>query len=363
MPFAAFNRAGDHRGFNGAGQLRVARDVSALRQKLKIAAHPFGQAPPRLGRTSRQIATARTQLVRQKRFKPFDIGGQCGRIDHVIPLTDFRSAEKALVTGKVPRYPFFMLNTVVHGTPTDKPPLLIVHGLYGSARNWGVIAKRLSDERQVVAVDQRNHGNSFRADQHGYHDMAGDLAEVIDAHGGQMDVMGHSMGGKAAMVLALTHPEKVGRLVVADIAPVAYSHDQTRYINAMKSIDLDKVARRSDAVEQLAKLVPEKTLQSFFTQSLDVANKRWLLNLDVLGAEMPNIIGWPGTTGEFPRPTLFLTGSESDYVLPEHRAHIRELFPRARFAKIPGTGHWLHAEKPREFEASVRTFLNYDFGD
>ena len=256
-----------------------------------------------------------------------------------------------------------MLTTVVHGTPTDKPPLLIVHGLYGSARNWGVIAKRLSDERQVIAVDQRNHGNSFRDDLHGYPEMADDLAQVIDAHGGQMDVLGHSMGGKAAMVLALTHPEKVGRLVVADIAPVAYSHDQSQYIKAMKSVDLDKVTRRSDAVDQLAELVPEKTLQSFFTQSLDVANKRWLLNLDVLEREMPKVIGWPDTTGEFPNPTLFLSGAKSDYVQTAHRDQIRALFPHARFAKIPDTGHWLHAEKPREFEASVRTFLNYKFDD
>ena len=117
-----------------------------------------------------------------------------------------------------------MLNQITHGTPTAARPLLIVHGLYGSARNWGVIAKRLSDARQVVAVDQRNHGASPRTESHSYPDMAADLAEVIEAHGAPMHVMGHSMGGKAAMVLALTRPELIASLTVADIAPVAYGH-------------------------------------------------------------------------------------------------------------------------------------------
>lgn len=112
-----------------------------------------------------------------------------------------------------------MLNTLTHGTPTDLPPLLIVHGLYGSARNWGVIAKRLSDDRHVIAVDMRNHGQSDWQDSHSYPDMASDLAEVIRAHGGTADVVGHSMGGKASMVLALQNPDLVHSLLVARYCP------------------------------------------------------------------------------------------------------------------------------------------------
>ena len=250
-----------------------------------------------------------------------------------------------------------MLNTILHGTPGAEPPLLIVHGLYGSARNWGVIAKRLSDERQVIAVDQRNHGDSAWSDSHSYPDMAGDLAEVIEAHGGRADVLGHSMGGKAAMVLALTRPELVNRLIVADIAPVAYSHSQIQYIEAMRAVDLDRVEKRSDASDQLARSVSDPALRAFFTQSLDLREKRWKLNLDVLAAEMPKILSFPEIEGVFEGPTLFLSGAESDYVLPEYRERIRTLFPAARFAKIPGAGHWLHAEKPREFEAAVRACL------
>jgi pimeloyl-ACP methyl ester carboxylesterase len=251
-----------------------------------------------------------------------------------------------------------MLNTIIHGDPTDTPPLLIAHGLYGSARNWGVIARRLSDERQVIAVDMRNHLQSLWSDQHDYPDLASDLAEVIESLGGSADVVGHSMGGKAAMMLALQHGDMVRKLVVADIAPVTYSHSQIQFIEAMRAVDFSRVTRRSDAAEQLAEQGVDPALLSFFTQSLDVEGKRWLLNLDALASEMPKIMGFPEIDGHWDGPALFLAGANSDYVLPEHRDKIKTLFPAARFAKIPGAGHWLHAEKPREFEAAVRAFLN-----
>ncbi|MDD9729802.1 alpha/beta fold hydrolase [Mameliella sp. AT18] len=251
-----------------------------------------------------------------------------------------------------------MLNTLSHGTPGGTP-LVIVHGLYGSGRNWGVIAKRLSDRWHVLTPDMRNHGDSPRTETHSYPDLAGDLAELIDAHGGRAHVVGHSMGGKAAMVLALQHPEKLASLLVADIAPVAYTHSQIQFIEAMRAVDLSRVEKRSDAVEQLAQHVEDKTLQSFFTQSLDVQNKRWKLNLDTLAREMPKILGFPEIQGRYDGPTLFLSGGQSDYVQAEHRPRIRELFPKARFAKIPKAGHWLHAEDPRGFEASVRAFVDH----
>ncbi|MBN2907081.1 MAG: alpha/beta fold hydrolase [Rhodobacteraceae bacterium] len=253
-----------------------------------------------------------------------------------------------------------MLATQIHGTPTDAPPLLIAHGLFGSARNWGVIAKRLSDARQVIAVDMRNHGASPQLPHHRYPDLAQDLAQVIDAHGGQADVLGHSMGGKAAMVLALTHPAKVNRLIVADIAPVAYTHTQAHLIAAMRALDLATITRRGEADQALARTVPDASVRAFLLQSLDLkaVPPEWRLNLDVLDAEMPHIIGWPEeVAGPFDGPTLFLSGALSDYVRPEHRPRIKALFPAARFAKIPGVGHWLHAEKPRDFEAAVRAFL------
>ncbi|WP_377511958.1 alpha/beta fold hydrolase [Octadecabacter sp. R77987] len=243
-----------------------------------------------------------------------------------------------------------MLNTLEYGDAA-LPKLLIAHGLFGSARNWGVISKRLSDVRHVVAADMRNHGESPRYPSQSYADMAGDLDALLD---GPADVLGHSMGGKAAMVMALAHPEKVRRLVVADIAPVAYEHSQSHHIAAMKALDLDRIETRSQAGEMLD---ADDEVRDFFLQSLDVQGKRWRLNLDVLEQEMPKILGFPDVSGQFAGPALFLTGAASDYVQPEHRDRIKALFPKARFAKISGAGHWLHAQQPRAFEQTVRAFL------
>ncbi len=247
-----------------------------------------------------------------------------------------------------------MLNKNLQGSPTTHPPLLIAHGLFGSARNWGVISKRLSETRQVTTVDMRNHGESPRHTTNSYLDMAHDLAEVVSDGS---DVLGHSMGGKAVMTLALTHPDRLRRIVIADIAPVAYGHTQQHLIEAMRRIDLTKVETRRDADTQLARHEDAPGVRAFLLQSLDVKAREWRLNLDVLEAEMDKIIGFPDLEGEFNGPALFLSGAESDYVLPEHRARIKSLFPKARFAKIPGAGHWLHADKPREFEAAVQIFL------
>lgn len=254
-----------------------------------------------------------------------------------------------------------MIATTRHpasATP-DAPALVIAHGLYGSGRNWGVIARRLADRRDVVAVDMRNHGDSPRFPTQSYPEMADDLAEVIETLGAPVDLLGHSMGGKAAMQLALTRPDLIRRLIVADIAPVAYSHDQTRNARAMAELDLSQITTRAEADTALARAIDDPSLRAFFLQSLDLRQRppRWKLNLSVLEAEMPKIVGWPGTAGQFPNPALFLTGSLSHYVRPEHREQIRALFPKARFAKLPEAGHWLHAEKPREFEETVRVFL------
>lgn len=250
-----------------------------------------------------------------------------------------------------------MLNLYEFGDPSA-PSVLIVHGLYGSGRNWGVIAKRLSSSAHVITVDMRNHGESLHSESHTYADLASDLAQVISHLGAPCHVVGHSMGGKAAMMLALSHPDLVDRLVIGDIAPVNYGHSQLDFIHAMRGVDLTRVARRSDAEHQLADLGVEPALRSFFTQSLDVAGQRWKLNLDALETNMPHIMGFPPVQAQFNGPTLFLSGAESDYVLPEHRATIKTMFPKARFAKLPGAGHWLHADKPREFEASLRAFLD-----
>jgi len=258
-----------------------------------------------------------------------------------------------------------MLTITHHGTPTELPPLLIAHGLFGSGRNWGAIAKRLSDSRAVLAVDMRNHAGSFWDARHDYPAMADDLARVIEDAGHKMDVLGHSMGGKAAMLLALTRPDLVNRAVIADIAPVAYPHSQNALIHAMRDLDMQGLTSRSEADRRLASGVPEPQVRAFLLQSLDLKAQppRWRLNLDALEQQMEVITGWPEEAeaapgaAPFQGATLFLSGASSDYVKSSDRGKIRALFPNAHMAKIPNAGHWLHAEQPRAFEATLRAFL------
>lgn len=252
-----------------------------------------------------------------------------------------------------------MLHYVDYAGP-GTVPVVISHGLFGSARNWNVIAKRLSAGRRVVAVDMRNHGGSFWDDDHSYAALAADLAEVILALGGRAVVLGHSMGGKAAMVLAVRRPELVAGLVVADIAPVAYEHTQLPMIDAMHAVDLSRVGRRAEADAQLAAHIPEAPLRAFLLQSLDLSDGavRWRLNLDALASGMEAIIGFPALTGRYAGPTLFVTGGASDYVRPQHRTLISALFPATAFQVIPDMGHWLHAEAPAAFLTAVEDWLD-----
>lgn len=246
-----------------------------------------------------------------------------------------------------------MLNRITEGDPA-LPPLLIAHGLYGQARNWGTIARALGDARHVTSVDMRNHGDSPWYDSHSYTDMADDLAQVLDQ---PTDVLGHSMGGKAAMAMALRHPDRVNRLIVADIAPVPYDHAQLDILRAMQGLDLTQITRRAEAAQALVAAGVDKGVAGFLTQNLDIGGKRWAINLDVLAREMPTILGFPDFDAPFAGPALFLAGANSPYVQPDHRDAIKALFPRAHIARIPGAGHWLHADRPNMVEAAIRTFL------
>ncbi|MDA7475742.1 alpha/beta fold hydrolase [Planktomarina temperata] len=253
-----------------------------------------------------------------------------------------------------------MLHMISHGPENGTEagtPLIIAHGLFGSGRNWGVIAKRLANHRRVIALDMRNHGASPWSEDHSYHALAADIEEVATTLGQPVDLLGHSMGGKAAMVAALSGAP-IRRLIVADIAPVGYSHSQQPVIDAMQSVPLDHITSRAEADQALSAHIEDPALRSFLLQSLNVSAQRWRLNLPALSASMDQIIGFPDISGHFNAPALFLTGALSDYLRPEHRPRIKALFPKARFAKIPQAGHWLHAEKPREFEAAVRVFLD-----
>jgi pimeloyl-ACP methyl ester carboxylesterase len=252
-----------------------------------------------------------------------------------------------------------MLNYTSFGEISDKPSILLVHGLFGSARNWRAIARNLATERRVHVVDMRNHGDSFWDDSQSYHDMANDLAVVIEHIGEHIDVLGHSMGGKAGMILALTRPELLNRLLVIDIAPKTYEHDQVSNIEIMKSLDLDAFTRRSEADVLLAHSVSDPMLRAFFLQSVIIAQEgnRWQLNLNALSENMDHIIGFPQCSGSFPRPCLFLRGGQSEYVNDTDMDEIYDLFPLATLRTIEGAGHWVQAEATRAFLSEIKDFL------
>ena len=256
------------------------------------------------------------------------------------------------------------LNHIAHEAAEGErePPLLIAHGLFGSARNFNTLGRRLATDRRVVMVDMRNHGASPWHDDNSYPAMAADLAEAVERLcDGNAVVLGHSMGGKAAMTLALSRPEVLAGLIVADIAPIPHKHSHLDYIRAMQAVDLDAVTRRSDADPMLADAVPDRMLRSFLLQNLVVEDGRaqWRINLDALEANMLELLDFPTDLPEaaFEGPAYFLHGGASPYVPPETHPRIRALFPAAEIEALEGAGHWLHAEQPEAFLAKVEGWL------
>ena len=239
--------------------------------------------------------------------------------------------------------------------------LVLLHGLFGAAQNWGAIQKHLAVTHRVIALDLRNHGASPHAATMDYAAMADDVAETLDALGVPVaTVLGHSMGGKVAMWLALTQPARVARLIVADIAPVPRPPELRDKIAAMRAIPLRSDLSRREADALLAPAVPDARERGFLLQSLRFEHDppRWRLNLAAIADSMPAIEGYaPPPGARYDGPTLFLLGETSRYVLPAHHAVIQALFPAARIETIARAGHWLHAENPRDFTAAVVAFL------
>jgi pimeloyl-ACP methyl ester carboxylesterase len=253
---------------------------------------------------------------------------------------------------------------LAHDTFGDAgPPVLILHGLLGSARNWTGIAKELAAGHRVFALDLRNHGRSPWAATMSFEEMAGDVAAFIGRNGlGAVGLIGHSLGGKVAMRLALTQPALIERLVVVDVAPVAYAHTFGPFIEAMRQVDLATVQRRSDAGLQLEAMIGDAVLRNFLLQNLvkTDAGFVWRVDLEALAGNMNELLGFPtpGADAAYGGPALFIAGSRSHYIQPQHRPLLERLFPNAEHVMIAGAGHWPHAERPAEFLAHVRRFLS-----
>jgi pimeloyl-ACP methyl ester carboxylesterase len=240
-------------------------------------------------------------------------------------------------------------------------PLLVIHGLFGSSRNWQSLSQQLAKRYQVITLDLRNHGDSFHDDEMNYSVMTKDVEILMDhlkidvAH-----VLGHSMGGKVAMTLSSLNPDRVKKLIVADIAPVSYSHSYDNLIQPILDLDLSSVSRRKEVDERLSGSIKEQGIRLFLLQNLAFSDGKayWKLNWSVLNDSLPAVTSFFDISDwNIPHECLFIRGGQSDYVSDDNWQFLKPHFPRAQLSTLENAGHWLHAEQPEAFYQSVSDFL------
>ncbi len=243
------------------------------------------------------------------------------------------------------------------------PPLLILHGLMGQARNWATQAKMLASEYRVLAVDLRNHGRSPWAVGMTYEEMAADVAALAEKAGPPVRIIGHSMGGKVAMVTALKYPKLVEKTVVVDISATRHENSPFYgYFEAMLDLDLSSITRRGQADRLLKAAIPEDAERSFLLLNLTSsaeAGLSWKPNIPELYERLPDILDWPQHLFDcqYKGPVLFVAGGNSPYIPESHKPDIARLFPNVQHAVLPNAGHWVHAEQPKAFYDLVSDFL------
>jgi pimeloyl-ACP methyl ester carboxylesterase len=241
-------------------------------------------------------------------------------------------------------------------------PIIIMHGLFGMSDNWLTISKEFATNYQVYILDLRNHGQSPHSEEFSYQIMANDLAEFIDQnHLENPIIMGHSMGGKVAMQFAIDHSEKFDKLIVVDIAPKFYPVHHTSILQGLHAINLLTLQSRTEANEILKRFEENEGVRQFLLKNLyrntQSGQFDWRFNLVILTKEIANI-GYEITSNkEIENETMFINGSESSYILPEDKINISKIFPNATFKTIQNAGHWVQADKPKEFVETVTKFI------
>lgn len=242
------------------------------------------------------------------------------------------------------------------------PPVVILHGLFGSSRNWASVARALARRFHVYSVDLRNHGDSPWADAMGFDAMAADLDAFLTARRlGSAAVIGHSLGGKTAMMAALTAPDRIAGILVVDIAPIPYRESLLEHVESALDLQLDGTERRSELDEDLSGLIPEPGTRSFILQNVvqEGGRFRWRVNLAALRANANLLTDFrPPRGATYDGPARFLAGGRSGYVMPRHHDAILSLFPAADIVTIPDAGHYLHADQPDRFVQAATAFLD-----
>jgi esterase len=240
-------------------------------------------------------------------------------------------------------------------------PLIILHGLFGSLDNWVSLARKFGEQFKVYLVDQRNHGLSFHDDTFNYEVMANDVLEFMSTQGiDKAHLIGHSMGGKTAMEFAVHHPEKVNKLIIADIGPKYYPVHHTQIIKALYAIPVAELSSRKEADEIMSLMINNFGIRQFLLKNLlrDGDAFKWKMNLDVIAQNIEEVGKALNQNASYDKETLFIKGGHSDYIVDGDMILINSIFPKAKLETIAEAGHWLHAEKPQEFYQIVISFLS-----
>ncbi|BCG10254.1 esterase [Buttiauxella agrestis] len=239
---------------------------------------------------------------------------------------------------------------------TSNSPIVLIHGLFGSLDNLGVLARDLGQDHSLLQIDLRNHGLSPRSDEMNYSAMAQDVVETLDEYGiKKAIIIGHSMGGKVAMALTAIAPERIDKLVLIDIAPVDYQvrrHDEI--FEAINAVSRANVKTRQQAAVVMREHLDEEGVIQFLLKSF--ADGEWKFNVPVLWEQYENIVGWKNIPA-WNEPALFIRGGASPYVDESHREELLSQFPQARAHVVAGAGHWVHAEKPDAVLRAIHRFI------
>lgn len=254
-----------------------------------------------------------------------------------------------------------ILYSKIYGQDKSGTPLLVFHGLFGMLDNWGSFGKEMGEFFPVHLIDLRNHGKSFHSEEMSHDDLAHDITHYMEFHNlHKVNLLGHSLGGKAVMQFSIKYPPKVEKLIVVDISPKAYPPHHQGIIKALETVDFEKITTRQEAEEILAQYIPEKSVIQFLAKNLywtDDKKLAWRFNLKTLSEKYDQFVSNAIKFGVYDGPTLFLAGEKSNYILPQDEFLIKQQFPHYQLVKIPNAGHWVQAENPVDFNKTVKNFL------
>ncbi len=257
-----------------------------------------------------------------------------------------------------------ILHSKIYGEEQLGTPLLVFHGLFGMLDNWGSFGREFGALFPVHLLDLRNHGKSFHSENMSHDDLAQDILNYMEAHQlEKVNLLGHSLGGKAVMQFAIKFPERVEKLIVADISPKAYPPHHQGIIKALQSVDFSSIQSRNEVEAILSQYIPEASVIQFLTKNLywtEDKKLNWRFNLKTLAEKYNDFVSNAIRFGVFSGKTLFIAGEKSNYILPQDGFLIKQQFPNSKIIQIPNAGHWVQAENPKDFNNAVKAFLLED---